>query len=53
MGYDGLSASLAIEFDFETDSALNDPTYPHISVQYKKVLASSSHDYSLAFTYLR
>jgi hypothetical protein len=32
LGYNGIGDSLAIEFDFETDASLNDPTYPHISV---------------------
>ena len=33
LGYSGLTGgSLVIEFDFETDIHLNDPTYPHVSV---------------------
>lgn len=32
MGYSGLSKGLAIEFDFNTNTDLDDPTYPHVSV---------------------
>ena len=52
MGYDGIDQSLVIEFDFEIDPSMNDPTYPHISVQFKSTSSSANHDYSLAFAYL-
>lgn len=32
MGYSGLSDGLAIEFDFNTNDDMGDPTYPHVSV---------------------
>lgn len=35
LGYAGLLNSLVVEFDFGRSISLNDPTYPHISVQYR------------------
>lgn len=51
LGYAGLSSALVIEFDFNQSLSLTDPTYPHVSVQFKKTGAlAGSHSESLAFT---
>ena len=57
LGYDGLKGgALIIEFDFQNNTNKQDPTYPHLSVQYTPKLSldkydqyqSSLHTYSLA-----
>ncbi|CDW82801.1 UNKNOWN [Stylonychia lemnae] len=49
LGYTGLNEGLVIEFDFKTNLNLNDPTYPHLSIQYNQYAAqfmySSSADW--------
>jgi hypothetical protein len=35
LGYAGLPSGVAIEFDFSESPSLNEPSYPHISVQYR------------------
>jgi hypothetical protein len=51
LGYQSLPNGLVIEFDFGYEAANGDPTYPHISVQYRSDgLLSADHSYSLAFT---
>lgn len=43
---------MAIEFDLVSNSDKNDPSYPHVSVQFNTGTLSSDHAYSLAFAYL-
>jgi hypothetical protein len=53
IGYQGLATGLVIEFDLSESKSLDDPTYPHVSVQYRKSGGlSADHSYSLAFTHL-
>ena len=35
LGYDGLTRSLAIEFDFKQNSNIGDPSYNHVTIHYK------------------
>jgi hypothetical protein len=35
LGYNGLPSGLAIEFDFNQSLNMDDPSYPHVSVQYR------------------
>jgi hypothetical protein len=59
LGYDGLEGgALVIEFDFHNDT--DEPTYPHLSIQYTSKpqnfsysqTVSSHHRYSIAHKYL-
>jgi hypothetical protein len=53
LGYQGLASGLVVEFDFNQSQSLDDPTYPHISVQYRSDgNISAHHSYSLAYTRL-
>lgn len=53
LGYQGLKSGLVVEFDFSNTTQSDDPTYPHVSVQYRSDgPLSALHNYSLAFTYL-
>ena len=54
LGYAGLPGGVVVEFDFGWSQNLNDPSYPHVSVQYRADGGSLSphHSYSLAFTHI-
>jgi hypothetical protein len=54
LGYAGLPGGLVVEFDFGWSLNLNDPSYPHVSVQYRAdgEALSPHHSYSLAFTHI-
>lgn len=54
LGYAGLPSGLVVEFDFGWSLNLDDPSYPHVSVQYRADggALSPNHSYSLAFTHI-
>lgn len=54
LGYVGLPGGVVVEFDFGWTLSLNDPSYPHVSVQYRADGGnlSAHHSYSLAFTHI-
>ena len=51
IGYDGITNSLAVEFDTWNDGALGDPSDNHVSVQTRGTVPNSAdHTYSLGST---
>ena len=55
LGYSGLPSGVIVEFDFSHTLSLDDPTYPHVSVQYRsdgKGPLSPHHSFSLGYSHL-
>ena len=47
-----MADTLAIEFDFQQDSTLSEPTYPHVSVQFDATATTASHSKSIVSKFI-
>jgi hypothetical protein len=55
LGYSGLPSGIVVEFDFGSTLSHEDPTYPHVSVQYRsdgKGPLSPHHSFSIAYSHI-